>query len=256
VNGWSNAAVTNINGAATSILRVTTAAKFGTACAEIVCPATIDTGASFPIYRRFKRGVTYTAEAWFRSAAGTTLAYLRLGNGPGNDKASSTAVALSTTWTKHTVTWTPTADREVVHVAANIGAATGTTWTVDGISVYEGTTAPTLSTQIEGRGAAPPVGILEAEACDRGDLSVFAITARAADRCGYGLQASVATLTGTVSYNERRRAEYAAQREAEHRSRSQNAEQETARAGSPEPRTRRAAATPDEGGLDTVFGLY
>jgi hypothetical protein len=43
------------------------------------------------------------------------------------------------------------------------------------------------------------------------------------------------------AYNARRRAEYAARQEAEHQAARKGAEREAPRAGSPEPRTRRAA---------------
>jgi hypothetical protein len=164
VGGWTRFAVTNINALATSITRITTAAKYGFCSMQIVAPATADAGANFRIFRRFKKGVTYTAEAWIHSAAGVTNTYIRLGNGAANDKASSGNTALSPTWQRITVTWVPTADRDDAYVAVNIAAATGTTYEIDGVMVYEGTTAPTSPNQSEGRGGYPPVGILEGEA--------------------------------------------------------------------------------------------
>jgi hypothetical protein len=158
---WSVAAVTNINGAATSKTRVTTAAKYGTTSLEIVAPATADTGASFRVFRKFRKGVTYTAEAWIQSAAGTTNTYIRLGNGAANDKASSGNTALSTSWQRITVSWTPTADRADAHVAINIAAATATTYRIDGVMVYEGTVVPTSAGQAEGRGGFPPFGLID-----------------------------------------------------------------------------------------------
>jgi hypothetical protein len=158
---WSVAAVTNISGAATSKTRVTTAAKYGTTSLEIVAPATADTGASFRIFRTFRKGVTYTAEAWIQSAAGTTNTYIRLGNGAANDKASSGNTALSTAWQRITTTWTPSADRADAHVAINIAAATATTYRIDGVMVYEGTVAPTSAGQSEGRGGFPPFGLID-----------------------------------------------------------------------------------------------
>lgn len=160
--GWSVAAVAGVAGAATSINRVTTASRFGAASGEIVAPATSGTGASYKINRRFKRGVTYTFEAWVRSAAQTTN--LEIGLGVSGDQATTTPAALSSTWTRLTGTWTPAADRDGAYFFAEITAATATTFQIDGVSVYEGTVAPTLNTQIEGRGANPPVGVIEAEA--------------------------------------------------------------------------------------------
>jgi hypothetical protein len=185
VEGWSVAAVTNISGAATSIFRVATAAKYGVHSGQIVCPATADTGASFRIFRKFKKGVVYTAEAWIHSAAGVTNTYIRLGNGAANDKASSGNTALSTTWQRITVTWTPSADRDDAHVAINIAAATGTTFEIDGVMVYEGATAPTSPNQSEGRGGFPPFGVIEAEnGCGTGTGATLA--ASASYRSGFG----------------------------------------------------------------------
>jgi hypothetical protein len=185
VEGWSVAAVTNISGAATSIFRVAVAAKYGGYCGQIVCPATADTGASFRIFRRFKKGVTYTAEAWIHSAAGVTNTYIRLGNGAANDKASSGNIALSTAWQRITVTWTPSADRDDAHVAVNIAAATGTTFEIDGVMVYEGTVAPASANQSEGRGGFPPVGVIEAEnGCGTGTGAT--LVASANYRSGFG----------------------------------------------------------------------
>jgi hypothetical protein len=162
-SNWSVAAVTNINGAATSVTRIGAAGKYGSAYGQIVCPATSGTGANFRIFRRFKKGVTYTAEAWIHSPAQTTPTFIRLGNGAAADANGGTAVALSSSWQRITVTWTPSADRDDAHVAININAATATTLNIDGVMVYEGTVAPTTANQTEGRGGFPPLGILEAE---------------------------------------------------------------------------------------------
>lgn len=181
--GWSVAVVANINGAATSITRITTASKYAPGSGEIVCPATADTGANFRIFRRFKRGVTYRAEVWIQSAAQTTATYIRLGNGAANDKASSSNTNLSTTFQRIFVDWTPTADRDDAHVAVNIAAATATTFRIDGVMVYEGTTAPTSANQSFGRGGYPPVGIIEAECSS---ASSFIADASANYRGGFG----------------------------------------------------------------------
>jgi hypothetical protein len=177
VDGWSVAAVTNINGAATSITRQTAGVvKAGNAAAEVVCPATSGTGTNFRIPRRFRRGTTYTFDVWVYSAAQVTQVIARVGNAAANDVASSAPTALSAAYQKLSVQWTPTADRTDAHVAVFINAATATTFRIDNVQVYEGTVAPTLTSQPEGKGAYPPFGCLEAEACDIGSLSGFAIS--------------------------------------------------------------------------------
>lgn len=191
-NGWSVGAVSNIVVAASSINRVTTAAKYGTASGEVVTPATQFSGAAFRVFGRFRKGVTYTVEAWVRSAAQTTLVSIRLGNGAAPDVGASGNTALSAAWQRITTTWVPTADREDAHLGIRVEAATATTFQIDGAQVYEGTVAPTLSSETEGRGGLPPFGIVPAESCDTGDLSGWAISADANYRHGQGLKVTAA----------------------------------------------------------------
>lgn len=176
-SGWSAAGVVGLTNAATSISRVTTVSKYGTASGEIVTPATADSGVNYPIYRRFRKGVTYTAVGWMQSAAGTTQVKLRLGIS--GDSADSTATALTTTFAQHTATWTPTADRDVAYVAAIVNAATATTFRLDGVMVYEGTTTPTGLFQTYGGGAVAPFGLLEAESAVFQEASATLMTATA-----------------------------------------------------------------------------
>lgn len=188
VNGWSGAAVTGVQAAAgTSITRDTTAArtKYGSANAVIVAPASVGAGANFPIYQRFRRGVTYTATIWASAASATTAMVLKLGvNG---DVATSSAAALGTGVSQWTVTWTPTADREVAYLSFQTNAATATTYNIDAVAVYEGTAAPMVGRHAEGAGAAAPIGIVEAESADTGDLTGWAIASDASSRVGYRL---------------------------------------------------------------------
>jgi hypothetical protein len=188
--GWAVTAVANISVAATSITRDTSSARFGTANGQIVTPATLDSGAQFHLFRRVKRGVTYTAQAWVRAPASTTVVYVRVGNSGANDKASSGTVALSANWQLISVQWTPAADYDDVYVAVNVGAATATTFQIDGAAMFEGTVAPTMLSQVEGRGAQPPFGLIEAESADT--LTTWAITADATRRGGYYLAATAA----------------------------------------------------------------
>lgn len=164
-NGWSVASVTNINaGSATSITRTVDGNLFGLAVGRVVTPATADTGASFRIFRKFKKGVLYTFDVWVRAPSGaTTNVYARFGNGPNNDKATSGNTALSATKQKLTIAWTPANDQSDAHIAVNVAAATGTTFDIDGATVYEGATAPISTNHLEGRGGFAPFGIIEGE---------------------------------------------------------------------------------------------
>jgi len=139
MEGYSVGAVAGVISAATSISSTFTAGTgyTGQMCGEVVCPATTDTGASYQIFRRFKKGVTYTAKCYLRSAAHTTNARIKLG--VSGDLSTETAVPLSTTWTLHTVTWTPTTDYYRAYFVAGIAAATATTFRIDQVEVFEGT---------------------------------------------------------------------------------------------------------------------
>lgn len=190
-NGWSIAVVTNITEGATSITRITTASKYPPGSGEVVVGALANRGVSFRIFRKFKRGVTYTAEAWIQSAAETTATYIRLGNANVPDLATSGNTNLSTAWQRITVAWTPTADRDDAHIAVNIGAATATTFRIDGVMVYEGTTAPTSENQSFGRGGYPPVGILEAETT----YGITGVVANGNYRSGFGLRVTASAIT-------------------------------------------------------------
>jgi hypothetical protein len=187
VNGWQTAAVTGVQAAAgSSITRSTTAArKYGSAAAQIVTPATAGAGINFPIYRRFRRGVTYTATLWAAASSATTAMVLKLGTN--GDVATTTAVALTPSLVQWTVVWTPTADREVAYLSFQTNAATATTCSIDAVCVFEGTTPPAVGRHAEGAGAVPPFGIFEAEGADTGDISGWTITPSAGFRLGAGL---------------------------------------------------------------------
>lgn len=191
-NGWSEGAVTNLTNAATSIARSTTYKHEGAASLEIVTPATGSSGAAHRMYRRFKRGVTYTVEAYAYAPSATTAVMVRIGNSAANEKATSTAAALSTTWTRHTTTWTPTADYEEAHVAFITNAATATTFYIDRVMVYEGTTAPTFSA-----GGQVPFGVINGASVDVTNKgSFFSIASDANYRAGFDLAG-----TGSMSTN-------------------------------------------------------
>jgi hypothetical protein len=197
--GWGVAALTNINAAATSINRVTTASKFGVASGEAVTPATTDSGPNFTLYRYFRRGVTYTASAWVRAAASTTGMRIRLGSAGTTDLATGATVALTSGWVKHSVTWTPTADRWNATVALITAAATATTFQIDGVDVYEGTVEPTLGEHAEGNGGFSPFGLLEAANDDPGLRSGWAIASDGGARSGNVLRLTGIAGAGSVA---------------------------------------------------------
>lgn len=162
---WQVAAVANINNAATSVAQTTSAAKYGAASLEVTATSgNSDSGASKRVYRRFRRGTTYTFRIWVQSATSTANVRARVGNSAANDTSTTANTALATSWQQLSVTWTPTADREDAYITVirtTSGAAD--VFRIDAEEVYEGTTAPTAVSQTEGRGAPAPFGVLEWE---------------------------------------------------------------------------------------------
>ncbi len=194
VSGWQVAAVTGVQAnAGTSISRDTTAGrqKYGTASAQIVTPASSGAGAAFPIYRRFRRGQTYTATIYALAPSSTTQMVLKLGvNG---DVATSTATALTSSLQQWTVTWTPSADREVAYLSFQTNAATATTCNIDAAVVYDGSSAPSFGRHAEGAGAPAPFDILAAAGDDPTDRTTWTVSATGSARLGAMLLDSSAT---------------------------------------------------------------
>lgn len=186
---WTIAGISGVTGAATSVTRVTddtmgAGAKYGAYATRIVTPATANTGAAYPIYRRFREGLTYTAKVWVQAPSATTTVRIRLG--VSGDIQSSSAVALTTTWTEHSITWTPSSTVELAYLAIEVTAATGTTFYFDGAAVYRGTTEPALTQQLQGEGAVGPLAVFGAEASTEGDVTVT-ISADATATNGYAV---------------------------------------------------------------------
>ena len=187
---WSAAALSGVIGAGTSILRDTTSTKIrtGGAAFEVIVPATTDTGAYTGIARRFRKGVTYTAQAYLKALSGTTQVRIKLGKS--GDIATSTAAALSTTWTLHTVTWTPTADTDFAYFAVGVNAATATTFQMDDVMVFQGTTAPTFEPGGYGPGIMSAVSYDQAKASISTDGSYWTVAADATYRSGFRVRGS------------------------------------------------------------------
>ncbi len=200
--GWSASAVSGVISAATSVTRTTTAGSFRTGVAgfEVITPATTDTGASFLIHRRggFRAGVLYTAQCYVRSAAGTTAVRVKLG--VSGDLGTGTASNLSATFAVRTVTWTPAADSDTAYFAVGVNAATATTFQVDDVLVFEGSTAPTFERGGFGPGVIPAAGYDRARGSLAGGTS-WTNTVDADYLIGSGPQASGALSTnGNLEY--------------------------------------------------------
>lgn len=173
LDGWASSGANLIGGS--TLTRVITVSKFGTASMQVVGGAA-NHGASFSIYGApFKAGVTYTASVYVRAASGTQPVLMGIIAAASSDQAVGTATNLSTAWQQLTVTWTPSADRSDVQFWVRLNSATAQTFTVDGVTVVEGTTLPTAYPQSEGRGAQPPFGPIEGESFDASDSTAMTI---------------------------------------------------------------------------------
>lgn len=196
-NGWTATAdgvyVTSSSG---TISRVTSEFKYGTASLQLVTTSGAALqGTGFKLYRTFRKGVTYTATFWAKGTANSLRAHL---GDPTATSESGVTFTPGSSWAQQTITWTPTANYSTALFSVRTQGATAGTYQFDGVVIYEGATAPSVGKHSEGKGAYPPFGILEAEACDAGDLSNWAITADANARSGFQLEYTTAG-AGTAS---------------------------------------------------------
>lgn len=93
-------------------------------------------GASLKIPGTFKQGVAYTASIWIRKSTGSAnVLGLYFGQGA-TDRNNVPTGTVGTTWTRVSVTWTPSADRNDVFLAIlTESGASGSTWYIDDICV-------------------------------------------------------------------------------------------------------------------------
>lgn len=151
----------------------------------------------FPIYRRFKKGVTYT----FAAKAGVltgTAAKLVLGNKGKTDVAevALTVGAGQTMQILTTGTWTPTADYDVAFVGITQLWTSGTGETrCSEVEVYEGTAAPTGQPQSGGRGALPPFGVMQA----MNEVPAFCTNVKAKATLAYNAGSNTIVETGEAA---------------------------------------------------------
>lgn len=199
-SGWFNAdigAVAYVNAGAT-LTRDTTISKLGSTSLKVVTTASPGSqGAQFRIFRKFHKGVTYTASLWIRSTAAMSASLGDFAGTVGNfsyyggsaQQIPSTASA----WVQVTWIWTPSADTHGAALTISHNAAAAQTFYVDGVQVYEGTVAPTIGRHAEGKGAYPPFGVLQAEAAIPSTLTNWLITASGGTLGGYYLAGTTIT---------------------------------------------------------------
>ncbi len=164
-DGWAVAAspaVNPLHGAGTSITRITTDKYRGVASAQVNLPATNNTGAHFRMYRDFRRGVTYTVKLRVKATSGSPSVQMGVGNDSTTFGGSGATTINSTGWTELTATWLPTADYTSAAVFIRSETATAMNLMIDCVRVYIGATESTVISQSDGRGGAPPFGIIKA----------------------------------------------------------------------------------------------
>ncbi|HET7128936.1 MAG TPA: hypothetical protein VFJ93_07670 [Gaiellaceae bacterium] len=137
--GWSVSA--GINGAGTSITRITTDAHTGSACGQLVCPATALTGVNYafgtqPFYAVSTYLSVYRFVVWLKSVSGTTQCRLIVGsNGTSTDRASRD-VSLTTEWQPFYLDWAPSATRTDVQIAVVNIPAVAMTARIDDVNFF------------------------------------------------------------------------------------------------------------------------
>lgn len=137
--GWSVSA--DINGAATSITRITTDFHSGAACGRLICPATALTGVNYsfgtqPFYAVATYMSVYRFVVWLKSVSGTTQARLIIGSiGTSSDRASRD-VTLTTDWQPFYLDWAPSATRTDVELAIVNIPAVAMTALIDDVNVF------------------------------------------------------------------------------------------------------------------------
>lgn len=138
-SGWSVSA--GINGAGTSITRITTDFHGGAACGQLVCPATALTGVNWdfgsqPFFANATYFSVYRFVVWLKSTSGTTLARLIVGSeGTSADRASKD-ILLTTEWRPYFIDWAPTATETDVQLAIVNIPAVAMTVKIDDVAVY------------------------------------------------------------------------------------------------------------------------
>jgi len=139
--GW--AVTAGVNAAAgTSITRITTDSYAGSACAQVVTTATLNSGCHFDLaadryYLESQYGTVYAALVYLRRTSGSYRARLVLGSeGTVADRATLD-ITLTDTWQPYRVLWLPSGNRTDAQLAITNGTTQILTFKVDGVSIYQ-----------------------------------------------------------------------------------------------------------------------
>jgi Carbohydrate binding domain len=107
----------------------------GSAALRVVCRGVPGCGASLPVTYSFRRGITYTASAWLRSASGRAPIGFLLGANA-EDYASGRG-RLRPTWTRYFVRWTPARSATAAELSILLNARGPVTFDIDDVMLAE-----------------------------------------------------------------------------------------------------------------------
>ena len=156
---WDAAGASGLTGAATLTI-ASSGGRSGTNALQVATTAVANRGGALRVAPPggFIWSRTYTARVWVKSDTATTPVRMRFGFGA--SIASTTAVALTPGWVAHTITWTADQNRTYAWVAVEQTTAVATTWLIDQVTVFEGTTEVLSTARTPGRQGQQPVGVL------------------------------------------------------------------------------------------------
>jgi hypothetical protein len=144
--GWSTSSLASVTAAVTSITSATAAGtgSLGAKMGTIVAPGSAtNEGVVFPVQARFAAGTQYNIRCRVYSAASTADVQIGMANS-GVVYTSTTAQALSSTWTEITLSWTPVSTVDGAYFFVRLPNQASTTFAIDEVKIYVGS-APVLA---------------------------------------------------------------------------------------------------------------
>ena len=138
--GWSVSA--GINGAGTSITRITTDAHTGSACGSLVCGTGGEGGVNYDFgstrfWTEATYGTMYVALVWLKRVSGARRARIVLGSEGSGDITRYIITDLADEWRPYRVVWCPTGDRTDVQLAITTEFSAALTVLIDDVSVRQ-----------------------------------------------------------------------------------------------------------------------
>lgn len=133
VANWATSDALSVVAGAT-LARVTSDAKFGSACGEVSTDGvSTQQGISQTIVQSFVAGQQYVLSMWLRTLAGSAAVAVQLG-ASGSDR-SSQGDTITTAWTNVATIWTPIGSHASAFAEVYTLGAQAVLWHVDGVLV-------------------------------------------------------------------------------------------------------------------------